>query len=212
MSTCNAVKFYANLLNYVDVTVMALHGQLDQTKRTKVFMEFCKSKDAILITTDVAARGLDIPEVDWIIQVDLPENTDGYIHRVGRTARADKKGRALLFIQPWEIKILEYLKGANIPLTQYDVPESKMKNIQQEYLKLIEKNYHLKQLAVEAYKSYINAYNSRSLEDVFDKGNLDVGGIALSFGLENPPKVQISMFKTPKMNKSKKYKNKRQFK
>ena len=201
MSTCNAVKFYCELLNYVDVKVEALHGQLDQKKRTKVFFDFCKAKESILITTDIAARGLDIPAVDMIIQVDLPDNPKDYIHRVGRTARADKAGRALIFIQPWEIRILEYLKGEKIPLTQYEVPEKKIPKIQSELEKLIEKNYYLKVDANTAYKSYINAYASRSMKDVFNINNIDVNGIALSFGLTNPKAVEIKSMKMPKQNK-----------
>ncbi|EDR22062.1 ATP-dependent RNA helicase has1, putative [Entamoeba dispar SAW760] len=210
MSSCKAVKFYSDLLNYIDIPVKALHGQLDQDKRTKVFFEFCKAKEAILITTDIAARGLDIPAVDWIIQVDLPDSPKDYIHRVGRTARADTKGRALLFVQPCEVRILEYLKGEKIPLTQYEVPEKKIANIQRELEKLVEKNYYLNTEAKDGYKAYIMAYNSRSLKDVFNVNDIDIGGIALSFGLTNPPKVQLNILKAPKS--SNRFEKKRQLK
>jgi ATP-dependent RNA helicase DDX18/HAS1 len=72
-STCNAVKFYSELLNYIDLPVLDLHGQQKQKKRTGTFFEFCNSPSGALLCTDVAARGLDIPAVDWIIQFDPPD-------------------------------------------------------------------------------------------------------------------------------------------
>lgn len=87
MSSCNSVKFHSDLLNYVDVSVMDIHGKQKQQKRTSTFFEFCRRDKAILICTDVAARGLDIPAVDWIVQYDPPDLPEEYIHRVGRTAR-----------------------------------------------------------------------------------------------------------------------------
>jgi ATP-dependent RNA helicase DDX18/HAS1 len=78
----------------------------------------------------VAARGLDIPEVDWIIQFDPPDDPKEYIHRVGRTARAGKAGKALLFLLPEEVGFLKYLKHARVPLNEYDFPQSKIVNVQ----------------------------------------------------------------------------------
>ncbi|RYY32262.1 DEAD/DEAH box helicase, partial [archaeon] len=86
-SSCNSVKYHAELLNYIDVPVLDIHGKQKQAKRTSTFFDFCKAKSGILLCTDVAARGLDIPYVDWIIQYDPPDDPKEYIHRVGRTAR-----------------------------------------------------------------------------------------------------------------------------
>ena len=71
-SSCNEVKFYSNLLNYVDVPVMEIHGKQKQQKRSSTFYEFSELKSGVLLCTDVVARGIDIPEVDWIIQYDPP--------------------------------------------------------------------------------------------------------------------------------------------
>ncbi|CAI5743177.1 unnamed protein product [Peronospora destructor] len=89
-SSCNAVKFYGELLNYIDIPVLDIHGKQKQNKRTTTFFQFCNAKTGILLCTDVAARGLDIPAVDWIIQFDPPDDPREYIHRVGRTARGAK--------------------------------------------------------------------------------------------------------------------------
>lgn len=93
-------------------------------------MEFCNAKTGILLCTDVAARGLDIPEVDWIVQFDPPDDPRDYIHRVGRTARAGKTGKSLLFLLESELGFLRYLKEAKVPLNEYNFPMDKIANVQ----------------------------------------------------------------------------------
>ncbi|GKY94682.1 ATP-dependent RNA helicase [Mayamaea pseudoterrestris] len=79
-SSCNSVKFHAELLNYIDVPVLDIHGRQKQVKRTTTFFQFCKSDSGTLLCTDVAARGLDIPKVDWIIQFDPPDDPKEYMY------------------------------------------------------------------------------------------------------------------------------------
>jgi len=126
-SSCNSVKFYAELLNYIDLPVLELHGKLKQQVRTNRFFEFCNAQSGTLICTDVAARGLDIPEVDWVIQFDPPDDPRDYIHRVGRTARGSEgKGRSLMFLLPSEIGFLKLLKEARVPLVEFELPANKI--------------------------------------------------------------------------------------
>lgn len=68
------MQYHAELLNYIDIPVLDIHGRQKQAKRTNTFFEFCNAKTGILLCTDVAARGLDIPAVDWIIQFDPPDD------------------------------------------------------------------------------------------------------------------------------------------
>jgi len=143
-SSCNCVDYYSELLNYIDLPVLALHGKQKQQKRTNTFFEFCNAEHGTLICTDVAARGLDIPAVDWIIQVDPPDDPRDYIHRVGRTARgATGKGRSLIFLQPSEVGFLKHLKEARVPLVEFELPTKKILNIQSQLEKLISSNYYL---------------------------------------------------------------------
>lgn len=110
-SSCNSVKYHSELFNYIDLPVLDIHGKQKQQKRTSTFFEFCKADKGIMLCTDVAARGLDIPAVDWIIQYDPPDDPKEYIHRVGRTARgATGSGRGLLFLIPEELGFLKYLR------------------------------------------------------------------------------------------------------
>lgn len=84
------------------VPLRALHGKMKQMKRMAVYYEFNQAKSMILFATDIASRGLDFPAVDWVLQVDCPEDTAQYIHRVGRTARYTHGGRAMLLLLPSE--------------------------------------------------------------------------------------------------------------
>ena len=193
-SSCNSVKYHAELLNYIDIPVSDIHGKQKQQRRTTTFFEFCKADRGILLCTDVAARGLDIPAVDWIIQFDPPDDPKEYIHRVGRTARGTEgKGRALLFLIPEELGFLKYLKAAKVPLNEYEFPQKKIANVQSQLEKLVEKNYYLHQSARDAYRSYILAYNSHTLKDVYNVHELNLMSVALSFGFHRPPKVQLNL-------------------
>jgi ATP-dependent RNA helicase DDX18/HAS1 len=211
LSSCNSVKYYAELLNYIDLPVLDLHGKQKQQKRTNTFFEFCNAKQGILICTDVAARGLDIPFVDWIIQFDPPDDPRDYIHRVGRTARGtEAQGKSLMFLTPNELGFLRYLKAAKVPLNEYEFPTNKIANVQAQLEKLISSNYWLHQSAKDGYRSYLQAYASHHLKTVYQIDKLDLVKVAKSFGFTTPPKVNITIGasgKTPKtQNKHKKIK------
>eukprot|EP01007_Sphenomonas_quadrangularis_P000922 NODE_1787_length_759_cov_129.426761_g1495_i0.p1 GENE.NODE_1787_length_759_cov_129.426761_g1495_i0~~NODE_1787_length_759_cov_129.426761_g1495_i0.p1 ORF type:complete len:229 (-),score=98.33 NODE_1787_length_759_cov_129.426761_g1495_i0:71-736(-) len=171
-----------------------LHGQLSQNKRTLTFLQYCNASSGVLIATDVAARGLDIPTVDWIVQFDPPVDPREYIHRVGRTARAGKSGNALLFLLPEEVGFLSYLKHCKVPLNEYEFPTDKLNDqIQQQLEGLVEHNYYLRQSAKQAYRGYLLAYASHQLKNIFRVGELDQVAVAKSFGLPAPPACSLSL-------------------
>lgn len=191
-SSCMSVKFHHELFNYIDIPVMSIHGKQKQNKRTTTFFQFCNVQTGTLFCTDVAARGLDIPKVDWIIQYDPPDDPKEYIHRVGRTARGiESHGNALLFLNPEERGFLQYLRDAKIPLVEYEFAWNKILNVQPQIEKLISRNYFLNMSAKEAYKSYVRAYDSHSLKNIYDINKLDLLAVAKSFGFEHPPFVDL---------------------
>ncbi|KAI0728620.1 DEAD-domain-containing protein [Fomitopsis betulina] len=192
-SSCNSVKYHAELLNYIDVPVLDLHGKQKQQKRTTTFFEFCNAESGTLLCTDVAARGLDIPRVDWIIQYDPPDDPRDYIHRVGRTARAGKVGKSLMFLLPSELGFLRYLKDAKVPLNEFSFPADKIANVQSQLEKLLQKNYFLHQSARDGYRSYLQAYASYSLKKIFDVNQLDLTKVGKSFGFSVPPRVNVNI-------------------
>ncbi|XP_021905586.1 DEAD-box ATP-dependent RNA helicase 51 [Carica papaya] len=193
-SSCNSVKFHAELLRYIKVDCFDIHGKQKQQKRTTTFFDFCKAEKGILLCTDVAARGLDIPAVDWIVQYDPPDEPKEYIHRVGRTARGEgARGNALLFLIPEELQFLRYLKAAKVPVKEYEFDDKKLANVQSHLEKLVANNYYLNKSAKDAYRSYILAYNSHSMKDIFNVHRLDLQAVAASFCFSCPPKVNLTI-------------------
>lgn len=192
-SSCMSVKYHHELFNYIDLPVTSIHGKQKQTKRTTTFFQFCNAESGILLCTDVAARGLDIPAVDWIVQYDPPDDPKEYIHRVGRTARGEgSSGHALLILRPEEVGFLRYLKQAKVPLNEFEFSWNKIADIQAQLEKLIQKNYFLNQSAKEAFKAYVRAYDSHQLKNIFSVSTLDLEKVANSFGFPVPPYVDLS--------------------
>lgn len=192
-SSCNSVKYHGELLNYIDVPVLDLHGKQKQQKRTNTFFEFINAESGILLCTDVAARGLDIPRVDWIVQFDPPDDPRDYIHRVGRTARAGKVGKSLMFLLESELGFLRYLKEAKVPLNEFTFPADRVANVQSQLEKLLQKNYFLHQSARDGFRSYLQAYASYSLKKIFDINALDLAKVGKAFGFAVPPRVNVNI-------------------
>ncbi|KAF8887933.1 P-loop containing nucleoside triphosphate hydrolase protein [Gymnopilus junonius] len=192
-SSCNSVKYHSELLNYIDVPVLDLHGKQKQQKRTNTFFEFINADSGILLCTDVAARGLDIPRVDYIVQYDPPDDPRDYIHRVGRTARAGKVGKSLLFLLESELGFLRYLKEAKVPLNEYVFPADRIENVQTQLENLIEKNYNLYRSATQGYRAYLQSYASYGLKKIFDVNALDLNKIGKAFGFKVPPRVNLAI-------------------
>lgn len=117
--TCANTQRVALMLRNLGFTAIPLHGQMSQNKRLGALNKF-KAKDrSILIATDVASRGLDIPHVDIVVNLDIPTHSKDYIHRVGRTARAGRSGKAYTFVSQYDVELflrIEQLLGHKIPV------------------------------------------------------------------------------------------------
>ena len=104
---CNmrrGVDDVADQLNQNSIKVGALHGDMDQKKRDQVVNRFRKGNLDILIATNVAARGIDIPEITHVVNFDLPQNAEEDVHRIGRTGRAGRDGKAITFVSEWDFE------------------------------------------------------------------------------------------------------------
>merc|ERR1712165_299562 len=213
-SSCLSVKYHHELFNYIDLPVQCIHGKQKQTKRTTTFFQFCNSETGILLCTDVAARGLDIPDVDWIVQFGPPDDPKEYIHRVGRTARGEGgKGHALLILRPEEYGFLRYLKQAKVPLNEFEFSWSKISDIQPQLEKLVSKNYFLNLSAKEAFKAYVRSYESHSLKQIFNVQTLDLKSVGMSFGFVSPPHIDLGVGVSKKMaREGKKHKDQKKSK
>jgi len=118
-STCSATTRLALLLRALGITAIPLHGQMSQNKRLGSLNKFKSKARNVLLATDVASRGLDIPHVDVVINYDIPTHSKDYIHRVGRTARAGRAGKAVTFVSQYDVELyqrIEQLLGRKLPL------------------------------------------------------------------------------------------------
>lgn len=98
-------------LGRVSLLSETIHGDKDQNQRNQVMKRFFSGENKVLIATDVSARGIDIPDVDIVINYDIPEETENYVHRVGRTGRGQKKGEAIAFCSTEEKEQLEAIEN-----------------------------------------------------------------------------------------------------
>ncbi|KAJ7545051.1 hypothetical protein O6H91_09G104500 [Diphasiastrum complanatum] len=232
-STCDAVDFHFSVLNefnwssdpsdvaeveeygFMSCEVFRLHGNIAQKDRTEAFFNFGKAESALLLCTDVAARGLDFQGITSIIQYDAPGEAAEYVHRVGRTARLGKKGEAVLFLQPCESDYLRELQKHGVVLKELFLQKlldnicattSKRKRsqdwenvvmhrgalvLQNSLESFISSEMDLRHLAVDAFRSYIRAYAAHrgSLKSIFQIRNLHLGHVAKSFGLKDAPSL-----------------------
>lgn len=125
-STKRMVDTLAHKLRAYGYSADAIHGDLTQAARDKVMQKFRSGKLRVLIATDVAARGLDIENVSHVINWDIPENPEDYVHRIGRTARAGKSGKAITFVSQDEQHLVKAIEAfGRTKLEAHDVPESK---------------------------------------------------------------------------------------
>ena len=152
---------------------MALHGKLLQEKRTEIYFDFLQRPHAVLFSTDIAARGLDFPNVDWVVQVDAPEDRDMYIHRVGRTARYRSGGKSLLILTPSEdkkgfIKILQGNNASKVPIKKLSINPTKTVLVTQRAASLVAENNVLQRLAKKAFQSYVRSIYLMPQKDIFD--------------------------------------------
>lgn len=132
VATCAGALRAALLLRALGVAAVPLHGQMSQHKRLAALNKFKSRSRSVLICTDVASRGLDIPHVDVVVNLDIPLHSKDYIHRVGRTARAGRAGQAITFVTQYDVELyqrIEQLIGKKLP--QYAADEGEVMVLQE---------------------------------------------------------------------------------
>ncbi|CAM9707164.1 unnamed protein product [Chrysoparadoxa australica] len=194
-SSCAQVKFAYSLLCALQpgLPVLALHGKFKQQRRTAIYFDFVRKPAAVLLATDVAARGLDFPSVDWVVQVDAPEDTDAYIHRVGRTARYKSGGRALLLLLPSEEKaMVPSLKEKSLMIRQLTVNPDMMKaagSCTKKAAAQVAADAEMRRLADKAFQSYIRSVSLMPNKAIFSVEALPLDDFATSLGLPFTPEL-----------------------
>ncbi|XP_074524272.1 putative ATP-dependent RNA helicase DDX10 [Halichoeres trimaculatus] len=172
--------------------ILALHGKQQQMKRVEVYNDFTKKQNAVLFATDIAARGLDFPAVNWVLQFDCPEDADTYIHRVGRTARYKEGGEALLLLLPTEEKgMVSQLQEKKVPINKIQVNAEKVQNVQQKLEAFLAQEKEQKERAQRCFVSYLRSVYLMKNKEVFDVFKLQMKEYAQSLGLAVAPRVRF---------------------
>uniref|UniRef100_A0A2K5MZH6 ATP-dependent RNA helicase n=1 Tax=Cercocebus atys TaxID=9531 RepID=A0A2K5MZH6_CERAT len=171
---------------------LRLHGNMEQEERTAVFQEFSHSRRGVLLCTDVAARGLDLPQVTWIVQYNAPSSPAEYIHRIGRTARIGCHGSSLLILAPSEAEYVNSLASHKIKSHAVGPQEIReratvLQTVFEDYVHSSERRVSW---AKKALQSFIQAYATypRELKHIFHVRSLHLGHVAKSFGLRDAPR------------------------
>lgn len=161
-----------------------------------IYSQFCESR-SVLFSTDVASRGLDFNKgVDWVIQVDCPEDVAAYIHRVGRTARYHSEGRSVLFLVPSETEMLKKLEVAKIPIHLIKANTKRLQQVSKLLQDLLVKYNDMRYLAQKAFITYLRSIHKQGDKEVFDVMKLPVEEFSVSLGLPMNPKVRFLNQKT----------------
>lgn len=189
-STCASVEYFGKTLEtFVKNTrIMCIHGKMKH-KRNKIFTEFRQLKSGILVCTDVMARGIDIPEVNWVLQFDPPSSASAFVHRCGRTARIGHFGSALVFLLPMEESYVNFLSiNQKCPLQEMKLVKEPV-DILPKLKKLAMTDRAVYERGTRAFVSYIQAYAKHECNLIFRIKDLDFASLARGFALLKMPKM-----------------------
>ena len=174
------------------IPLLHLHGRQKQTARLEITQRFSSAKHSCLFATDVVARGLDFPSVDWVVQIDCPEDADTYIHRVGRTARYESDGRAVIFLDPSEEEgMLARLEQRRVPVERINVRPTKQQTIRNQLQSMCFKDPQLKYLGQKAFASYVRSLHIQKDKGIFQLEKYALEGFAASLGLPGAPRIKF---------------------
>ncbi|XP_058145390.1 probable ATP-dependent RNA helicase DDX10 [Dasypus novemcinctus] len=193
-SSCKEVQYLYRVFCRLrpGISILALHGRQQQMRRMEVYNEFIRKRAAVLFATDIAARGLDFPAVNWVLQFDCPEDANTYIHRAGRTARYKEDGEALLILLPSEEKgMVQQLLQKKVPVKEIKINQEKLIDVQKKLESFLAQDQDLKERAQRCFVSYVRSVYLMKDKEVFDVSKLPLPDYALSLGLAVAPRVRF---------------------
>jgi ATP-dependent RNA helicase DDX10/DBP4 len=174
------------------ISLLHLHGRQKQGARLETTAKFSAAKNACMFATDVAARGLDFPAVDFVIQVDCPDDVDTYIHRVGRTARYNREGRGVLFLAPSEEEgMLKRLEMKKVPVERINVRQNKRQSIKNQLQNICFQDTEVKYLGQKAFMTHVKSIYLQKDKEVFKLKEYDLEAYAASLGLPGTPRIKF---------------------
>ncbi|XP_023166968.2 probable ATP-dependent RNA helicase DDX55 homolog [Drosophila hydei] len=194
--TCACVEYWAEVLPSLlpDRQVLGIHGKM-KNKRASVVERFRNEAQSVLLCTDVLARGLDVPEIEWVVQWDPPSNASSFVHRVGRTARQGTEGNALVFLLPSEDAYIQFLK-LNQKVDLSELQEECIEANEVELRSTVEQLHQLQAAdkgaydkGMRAFVSHVRAYTKHECSAILRLKDLDLGKMATAYGLLQLPRM-----------------------
>lgn len=183
-----------SLIDKKRTSIHVLHGRMKQAARESSLNAFSTANKGILLATDVAARGLDIPDVQWVLQYDAPQDPSSFVHRCGRTARMGRSGSAMIFLTPEEESYIKFLELRKIPMQEMAKTSMNIHLEENETLLTLRKESETDRLAMDygtrAFVSYLRAYKEHVCKYIFQFSDLQMGWLASSFGVLRLPKMK----------------------
>ncbi|KAL3155393.1 hypothetical protein ABBQ38_010952 [Trebouxia sp. C0009 RCD-2024] len=204
--TCASVDFFSAALTQLpqmaSARLHALHGKMKQQAREATMTAYSTGTAGCLLCTDVAARGLDIPDVQYIIQYDPPQDPSTFVHRVGRTARMGRAGKALVMLLPHETPYIDFLRlrkacfslltykpNHKVPMKEAPPPAEGSGKAHLLFRQLSEQDRDVMDKGVKAFVSHIRAYKEHQCRFIFRLADMDLAQLATAFGLLQLPKM-----------------------
>lgn len=207
-STCAAVDYFQHLLPRLlpaQFTVIPLHGKHLSNVRDKNFKRFSNSATpTVLLTTDVAARGLDIPAVDLVIQFDPPTDPKAFLHRCGRAGRAGRRGCSIIFLQPGrEEDYVPFLEIRKTPVEPFNlrptITDSDVTTTIETIRKTALADRAIYEKGQKAFVSWVRSYSKHHTSSIFRVSDLDWEALGQAWGLLRLPKMpELKTFKGDK--------------
>ena len=203
LSTCAAVDYFQHVLPSIlpsldgqSFSLVPLHGKHPPNVRLKNFSKFANSvTPSVLLTTDVAARGLDIPQVDLVIQVDPPSDPKVFLHRCGRAGRAGRKGLSAIFLQPGrEEDYISFLEVRKTPVTPLklagtSVLDTEVIDTANAMRKVVLTDRALHDKAQRGFVSWVKSYSKHQANSIFRVTDIDWEDAGKAWGLLKLPKM-----------------------
>ena len=214
VSTCACVDYFSSVFQAMISTESSIlnlalkfigfHGKLSPKIRNRAYRRFMESCSGVMITTDVAARGIDIPDVDWVVQFSAPKDPAFFVHRVGRTARAGREGSSLLLISEEENSYVEFLKGRGVVFSEtcMEFPDRNL-SVSSDYLEkdilrqiqcLLKRDRDLLEASSKAFISFLRAYKEHQCAYIFRFDRLNLGSIARCYAILKLPKISETKY------------------
>lgn len=199
LSTCAAVDYFQHILSALlpnQFSLLPLHGKHPSNVRQKNFSKYITAvTPTILLTTDVAARGLDIPQVDLVVQIDPPSDPKVFLHRCGRAGRAGRKGLSVIFLQPGREE--DYIPFLEVRKTPISLLKRPVVTVTDEDAKLMTSKMRREVLADRAlydkgqrgFVSWVKAYSKHQASSIFRITDLDWTELGNAWGLARLPKM-----------------------